>query len=178
MILLRHARQLGDVDGISSEVNGIRLAIGRNAKVFCVNDETDAFMPRPVFARRGCDGEYLSSNANFALFPVLKADYAGSRGKVVCAVDGGKHPPAVEKLTAGRVEVVGVVLVAEEDRVDVGELVEFEGWVVMDFADAARELESGAGGGEEGIGEEGDAVDVEDGGSGADMGDGDFVLEG
>lgn len=143
-----------------------------------MDDEIDIFMFWLVFVRCGCDVEYFFSNVNFVFFLVFKVDYVGLRGKVVCVVDGGKYLFVVEKLMVGRVEVVGVVFVVEEDCVDVGELVEFEGWVVMDFVDVVCEFEFGVGGGEEGVGEEGDVVDVEDGGSGVDVGDGDFVFEG
>lgn len=114
--------------------------------------------------------------------------------------DGRQDASAVEEPAAEGVEVVPVVFVGEEDGVDGGQLGEGQGGGGAVFEDGDAGVVLGAGGGElwvlswlffffflegdggagrayEGVGEEVDVVDGEDGGGSADVRDADGAFE-
>lgn len=153
-------------------------------------DEARDFADGEVLAWGSCDAEDFVPDGGRYGFPGAQADDAWPGTQVGCAVGGGEDFAGVEELAAFGVEVVEVVFVAEEDGVDWGELVELEGWAAVvdevrggwdgveaeglqvDFAEEGRCVVFGAGdGSEEGVGEEGGAVYVEDGGGCCDVGD-------
>lgn len=168
---IRNGLQLLDIHRIPGEVDRVGQAISTGTKVRSSNNEARAFITRDVLGRRGDDFESPAADGMLQLGPGLHAVDCWAGGEIVGPVRRGVDAATVEELAAERVKVVFVVFVAEQDGVDDGELVQTEGWVVGDLEDDAAPFPGGAGGREEGVCEEVDAVDFENGSCGADMGD-------
>ena len=58
--------------------------------------------------------------------------------EVLLTVWDGKHPPAIEKLAAQRVEVIDMVFVTEKNGIDGGQLMQFGGRAVDASQSASR----------------------------------------
>jgi hypothetical protein len=145
-----------------------------------MHDKPNAFMARPMLARRSSDAKGLSGDADLSLLPVRESENTGSRREVLCAVTGGEDVASIEKLATELIEIVRVVLVTQKNRIDVRKLAHLQGRVVMHLE---RWLTGHAGPfttgrREEGVSEKGDAIDVEDRCGSSDMRNADLVLEG
>lgn len=150
--------QLGGVDGVTGEPDGVGEAVG-GAAVGMLHQEAGALDAGEVLAGSGGDMEGLPGDVEGDGFPRTEAAHAWPWCQVLGAVDGGEDGAAVEEGAAVVVEVVDVVFVAQEDGVDWRELVERQGGVVGDGEFDEAEIPGAAGGGEEGVGEEVDAVE-------------------
>ena len=168
---IRDGLQLLDVHRIPGEIHRVGQAVSASAKIRPGNDESRALTLGHVLGRRGDDSESLAADDMLQLGPGFHAVHCWAGGEIIGTVRRGVDAAAVEELAADGVEVIFMVLVAEEHGVDDGELVQTEGWVVGDFEDDATLFPGGASGREKGVSEEADAVNFEDGGCGADMGD-------
>jgi hypothetical protein len=108
-------------------------------------------------ARRGGDLPLLALDRRLGRLPVLETDDGGPGGEVLCSV-----------------EIVRVVRVREEDGVNDGELGKGESGVDRSLEGEARyKREFGASRAEDGIRDEDDVVDGDEGRSRSDVGDGD-----
>lgn len=179
IVFLRHLGQLFNINRITGEVDGVRATIRGHTKVLSVNDEANALVARPMLTRRRGDVERLAADINIFFFPVLETERAWSRSEVLCAVIRGENVSSIEKLATELIEVVGVVLVTQENSVDVWKLVHLDGRIIMDL-ERSGSWNRGpfrASWRKEGIGEEVDAVDAQDSGGRADVSDFHFILE-
>jgi hypothetical protein len=82
-------------------------------------NESDALMPGPVLAGCSSDVEGFPGDANIPLLPIAESENTGSRCEVFCAIVGCYDVTAIEESTSKLVEVIGVVLVTQENGVDV-----------------------------------------------------------
>ena len=119
MVFFCDLRQLLDVYGVTREVYGVRATISCHSKVLSVYNESDTFVSRPVLAGRGSDVEHFSCDANISLLPVAETKNTGPGGEVLCAIVGCYYVTAVEESASELIEVIGVVLVTQENGVDV-----------------------------------------------------------
>jgi hypothetical protein len=124
-------------------------------------------------ARRGGDLPLLALDRRLGRLPVLETDDGGPGGEVLCSVWGGKDLASVKELATFVVEIVRVVLVREEDGVNDGELGKGESGVDRSLKGEARhKREFGASRAEDGIRDEDDVVDGDEGRSRSDVSDG------
>lgn len=170
--LVADLAQLGDVDGVAGEPDGVGQAGRRiDAAVRVLHEEAGRLAAGQVLARRGGDVELLAAHRERDGFPGLHAADARPRREVLGAVHGGEDVAAVEEGAAEVVEVVDVVFVAQEHAVDGRELVEVQGGVMVDEECDEAEIKRAASRREEGVGEQVDSIELKNGGCGADMGD-------
>lgn len=171
MVPIRNGLQFLNVHRIPREVDRVGEPVAASTETLTGNNEPRAFIPWDVLGWCCDDLEFPAADGMLEFGPGFHAVDGWAGRKVSCAIRGGVDAAAIQELPAEIVEVVWVVFVAEQDSVDDGELVQAEGWVVCDLEDYDAPVPGGAGGREEGVGEEVYPVDFEDGSGCADVGD-------
>lgn len=170
--LVCHLAELVDVDRVAREVDGVGAAVVRvDAELVRREDEAGALAAGQVLARRPRHLECLSSHRERHRLPGAQPAHARPRRQLPRAVHRRQHAPAVQQPPAQLVQVVRVVLVTQQDRIDGREVVQPEGGIVGVLQHGDAHVPLHAGGREEGVREQVDAVDVEDGRCGADVRD-------
>lgn len=164
------ARELLHVDGVAREVDGVGLPVGL-AKLGPGQHEAHALPAGQVLAGSGRHFEAHAADAGGCRLPRGHAADAGTGRELAGAVAGGEDAAAVEKPAPELVQVVWVVLVAQEHGVDDREVRQAEGRPGCDFQHDDALVPLCPGGREEGVGDEVDSVDFENRGGGADKGD-------
>lgn len=181
MPLLTNPLELVDVDRIPGDVNSVRPgdSVGSRgvAKGIRLDDEPGTFPDLEMLARRTRNPEFFPLQVHLHRLPRLQTFYRRPRLQLFLAIHGRQYVPPIQDLPPLGIQVIIVVFMTEEHTVDDGQLVEREcgredrgkgntgdGFVCPSWA-------------EDGIGKEPDAVDVDDRGGSADVGDGDGRVE-
>lgn len=126
-LLPQAASSLLDINRVTGEVDGIRLAVGTLAELLTLNHETSALTAGQVDARGPGDAELTAAGAKVDSLPRGQTDYSRAGREFRGAVERGEDAASVEEPAAQVVKVVPVVLVGEEYRIYGREGVEGDG---------------------------------------------------